>query len=281
MMPASEARTPLYRVAAALCLAAFLPACESTRWKRNLVYSRSPVAVYVEREEREGKTVPHGYAHPAEIPAHALGGYLKTLRFRPRGLFKRGDEGPVFEEPEVDALAQPLADALKEVGPDERVRFLVGRTKWRPLFLGPKGTSAVVFLDAPGRLNLAFDLLQDTLPEETGDPRAMVFRGDPVTITAKTPDLLPPDGSALRGGAPEGRVHPRWIVADASRLPVPPPREEPPIPGQPAGSPGGLDAETEAIRRRLGVLDDLHRKGAISAEERDKARREILLQTER
>jgi hypothetical protein len=194
---------------------------------------------------------------------------------------------------------------LKEVGPDERVRFLVSRTA--PFTV--KGISGVIFIAPPGTVNVAFDFLLEGLPDGGGDPAALVFRQDPVTITGRTADIIPPPGGSIHP-AGEGQVHPRWVTMPADKLPVvaaPPPAApapaapalvtpatQPPAaapstaePAAPPGTPGTPATATapaarvpsaDQMREKLANLDELKRSGVITAEEYEKARAEILLQ---
>jgi hypothetical protein len=254
--------------------------CREREWKSRLVYARSPVAVYIEHREKEGKTVPQGYAHPAKISPEELKNLLGAIRYRAWGLFKGSRDETMAEGESLDRLVNPLSTWLAKVSPDERIRFLVTRNAWP---MGIKGTSGVLFLSTPESLNLAFDLLDEGLSDDSGDPRTMVFRDDPVEIVGKEPEIIPPPEGTIVG-APEGRVHPRWMVIDPRKIPAPvvaaPPAAPPPQPpASPPGATAGAEAaEAEAIRQKLRNLEALRKEGTITEEEYGKARAEILLQ---
>src|SRR5262245_45124693 len=197
----SRPGTPLSKLSLALSLLLLLPACRGTNWKQSLIYSRSPVAIYLEREVKKKQVVPQGFSHPAEIPSDRLLGLLSGLRYRSWGLFRGSSVRPVFEEAELRALIGPLAEGLKKANPEERVRFVVAKATWTPFLTGAKGTSAVVFLSSPDRLNVAFDLIDEALPNDGGDPRSMNFLEDPVTITGKTPEIEASPGVVIRPAA--------------------------------------------------------------------------------
>jgi hypothetical protein len=277
---------------AAPALLASAPGCQSSPWKQTLIYGRAPVAVYLEREVQGGQVVPHGYAHPAQVAPEKLRALLGSVRYKKGGWLRRPSFDPVLEERELAALVAPLSEGLSRAGPNERVRFLVGRTAWRSPFTGARGVSAVLFQSDAETLNVAFDLLDEPLSEESGDPRAMVFSVDPVTITGTEPEIDSPR-CTLREPRRPGRLYSRWLVAHPRDLAASPP---PPAAVPPSGSPRAaaatppqppeeesplVDRELEAIRRRLRVLERLKLDGTITPEEYEKAGRQVLLQSER
>ncbi len=215
---------------------------------------------------------------------------FRGLKYYPTGFLgvSRGPSiQPLFTDEEVAVLAGPVSRGLEKLGPDERLRFLLARTSWKPLFLGNKGISGVIFFDAPDRMNLAFDLLDESLPEDSVNPRAMVFADDPITIAGGDPVIVPPAGASLHPPAEDGATYPRWVVLDPAQVQVaseaPTPRPAPaaapgPSPAAPPTPPPAVDEDAEALKRKLKNLDDLRRDGTISAEEYEKARQEILLQ---
>jgi len=289
------------RFALGLCLAPAIAAgCQSVAWKQTLIHTEHPVAIYLDREVKEGQVVPQGYSHPAEIPPDRLRGLLGDLRYRDARLFRKDQVVPVFNEKALEAMLEPLSAGLRRANPDERVRFLVSSTEWTFFATRAKGTSGVVFLSAPDQLNVAFDLIDEPLPDDNGNPRAMWFPSDPTLIVGKTPDIQVPPGAALRPGDAPGQLHPRWLVVNPAQLAaVPraatpaqpaPATAPPPVAGsgaapQPAAAAAkpewAVDKEAEVIRRKLDVLDQLLRAGTITPEEHEKSRREILLQSER
>ena len=271
----------------ALILVALLPlaaACGGRPWRQTLAYARSPIAIYQEEKFLEKAVVPQGFAHPVRISPADLRGLLAGIRYNPKGFMgfgRKTDQEPLFTEAETEGLAVPLSQSLEKSGPDQRVRFLVARTNWS--VASAKGISAVVFLDAPDHLNIAFDLLVENLPDGGGDPKALLFFTDPVEITGTSPAIGPPLGAQLRISA-SGGLHPRWLTVDTKLLPLlaapAPQASAAPAPTPPAGTPPAAPPESpaEAILRKLNNLEQLKEKGVISAEEYEKLRWEILLQ---
>ncbi len=257
--------------------------CKGNPWKREMVYSQAPVAVYTERRLEKGQIVPQSFAHPQELKPDHLRAVFGSMKFSRTGRFQGPAAEPIFTEAEVEALVDPLNRALAKLGPDERARFLVARTAWRPLFLGPKGTSGVVFFTQAGQMDLAFDMLQDTLADEAGDPERASFGIDPVQYTGKHHEIEPLPGVHYVEPAPGGKTPSRWVkvnlaevaaALDSRTLKVPP---SPSRAGSPAAE-GAETGEVDAIKRRLKNLEALLQSGAISREEYERARIDILSQ---
>ena len=281
----TPSRRPLF-----LALLLFgLPACGGPEWKQRLLTARSPIATYIEHREKDGKTIAQGFAHPPKVEAGTLKAILAGLKYHPTGFIgvsRVATTEPMFTEAEVAVLGEPLSRDLELIGPDERLRFLLARTSWKPFATGQKAISGVVFFDAPQRMNLAFDLIDESLSNDSGDPRSITFPDDPVAITGKDPVIVPPAGGSLRPPSPDGTGHPRWVVLDPGRIaalpaaPAPQAEKASPAAAAPAPRPAPLSPEEEAaaIKRKLQVLEDLKKDGVISAEEYEKTRKEILLQ---
>jgi hypothetical protein len=292
-----------------LLLAASAAACHAPEWKQKLTYARFPVAVYVEHRERDDALVPQGFAHPVQVSPEEMTVFLGSLRYTAWGLFKGSRVEALFEENELPEVAGPLAAALKKVGPDERVRFLVSRKSRSALNMGPTGVSGVLFAPSPDRLDLAFDLLDEGLPDDTS-PRTISFRQDPVEITGRKEELIVPAWASIVKA--EGNdFHPRWVEVERRVLATAKlERPEPPAPAAASGTPPSAPApaqgtqpapggaqpavatapsppappaspalpDAEVLKRKLQNLDELKRQGVISQEEYDARRKDILLQ---
>lgn len=257
--------------------------CKGHPWKSELVYSQAPVAVYAERKLEKGQIVPQGFVHPPELKPDHLRAVFGSMKFSRSGLFQGPGTEPIFTEPEVEALVDPLIRALAKLGPDERARFLVARTAWRPLFLGPKGTSGVVFFTRAGQMDLAFDMLHDTLADEAGDPERVSFSVDPVQYTGKHREIQPLPGIHYVEAAPGGKTPSRWVTVNLAEVAAAVDSRSLKVPSSPsrpaATGPEGADAgEVDAIKRRLKNLESLLQSGAINREEFEKARIEVLSQ---
>ncbi len=271
---------PLWKILALPILLAGA-SCKGNPWKREMVYSQAPVAVYTERKIENGQPSPQGFAHPQELKPEHLSAVLASLKFTRNGLFKGPTTEPIFTDSEVAALVDPLSRTVSKLGPDERARFLVARTAWRPLFLGPKGTSAVVFFTRSDQMDLAFDLLQETLNDEAGDPERMSFPHDPVEIRGRRSEIDPLPGVHPVEAGPGGKTPSRWVkvhLAEVSSAFDSGQLKTALTSPTPAGSPTAGAGEVDALRRRLNNLETLLQNGAITREEYEKARIEILSQ---
>src|ERR1041385_1463141 len=205
-------------IAAAMLAGAVLTsgACRSSEWKRSLVHARFPVFIYIEHREKDGQPMPLGYAQPADVPPEEISFVLRSLTYNAWGLFKGSRVEPVFSAGDVEALAPRLSDALSKVGSDERVRFLFSRKVDGAFRSTPAGVSAVVFLPTKERLDLAFDLLNESLPDDA-DPRAMAFRKDPTAITGRREEIIPPAWASIRRAESGNEVYPRWVEVDREK----------------------------------------------------------------
>jgi hypothetical protein len=272
---------PRRRQLALALLLIVLPACRSPEWKQKLLTARSPIATYIEHREKDGKTIPQGFAHPPKVQAETLKTILSGLKYHPTGFIgvsRIATAEPMFTEEETAVLCAPVSRDLEQLGPDERLRFLLARTSWKPFATGQKATSGVIFFDTPQHMNLAFDMIDESLPSEGGDPRSIPFPDDPVAITGKEPVIVPPAGGSLHPPSPDGTGYPRWVVLDPRRIAALPAAPGPQTAKAPPAAPLSPEEEKEAIKRKLKVLEDLKKDGVINAEEYEKTRQEILLQ---
>jgi hypothetical protein len=253
-----------------LCLLALplLAGCAGSPWKRDVMYSASGVVLYREQKEIEGKKVALGYKHPIELSADKAVLILSQMVFEESYLLKKSAKRYVFTPEQVRAFVPPLSVALKGIGPNDRLRFLVTESNWSDAFLGTTGTSGVAFSTEDGVLDFAFDRIQEKVAgAEEGNPAKVIFHGEPTENTDGDP-LVPQAGTALRLDPATGQPFPRWLavkVADVKPFapagptsvgapPKPPAPEKfpqvvvperPPL-GEPPAPPAGASAATPA-----------------------------------
>ena len=176
----------------ALCV--LMAGCSSSPWTREFVYSASGVSLYHEYQETESGRVDLGYKHPIELSVKDAVLLLSQLVYKKAYLFKKPEKRYVFQPDEIRVFAPRLVLALKELAPDERLRFLVTRSNWSDVLIGTTGTSGVVFSKEENVINLAFDLVNDKFSgEDDGNPENVVFRLDPTAYRAGSP-LVPRPG---------------------------------------------------------------------------------------
>jgi hypothetical protein len=193
-------------------------------WHREVTYSESGVTLYREYKVEQGRRVPLGYPHPFELPADKAVTMLSQLAFREDHVFKPSQQKYIFSPQEVAAFAPPLSAAVKQLAPDERLRFLIARSNWTDVILGSTGTSGVLFQARAGVVNIAFDRIQETIPGgEGGEPMKVPFKGDPTEITDADP-IFPGSGMKMRFQPETGEPYPRWVeVVLAEVIPAAPP----------------------------------------------------------
>jgi hypothetical protein len=306
--PAASRKHPAWchRSPLGLLALSILAGCAGSPWKREVKYSASGVVLYLEQKEIEGKKVALGYKHPFELSADKAVLILSQMVFEESYLLAKSKNQYVFTPEQVRAFAPPLCVALKGIGPDERLRFLVSQSNWTEAFLGATGTSGVVFSTEDGILDFAFDKIQEKVAgADEGNPSEVVFHGEPTENPDGDP-LVPQAGTALRLDSATGKPLPRWLavkVADVKPFapaegPAKPPTgekppqlvvpERPPL-DKPAAPPAGASASSPApqaaaappstpeeearyqqVKNRLEAIKRLRADGTLTEEEYQK-----------
>jgi hypothetical protein len=225
--------------------------------------SNSPSVQTVVREEIAGHRllvqleaakpgIPVQYGHPVATDEHELSERIDALLAelaygRPKGrrLFE------VMEVGDRQRLAAAIAKGLTQAGPRERVRFLLGieddaHTAWMTPEI--RQTRGIAFVDADGRFNLAFDLLDERVDPDDLDPH------DPTEAAQTRARLVSETGEDI-GRADDGspRLWVAWpLLAGAA------PSRTPDVP--------------TANAAKLDLLDELLRDGVIDREEYERRR---------
>lgn len=269
--------------------------CGGSAWQREVIYSASGVTIYRERPKEGSDLPPPSFLHPVSVSPEVLEIALGRMGYQERPLFRSAKDLPLFLPQEAKELSLPLSLALRLVGPTERIRFLVTRSNWSAVFVGISGTSAVVFREREGTLDVAFDYVQEKLlGAENGDPAEVVYREEPTEIVGGRP-LLPGPGMAIRALAEEPSpdsgeprsVFPRWFEVSltevAAAVPVPPADASPPgedpgraaageaASGQMASEQKGDDSRYQELRARIETLKKLRADGSLSDAEYERA----------
>jgi hypothetical protein len=247
------------------------PGCASrTIWKRETIIGRDGVFLYREHVELEGERRPQGFLHPIDLDAAQVAAILERLVHFRKPVFKDPVETTVFTQRQVAELAEPLAEALALIGPDERLRFLVTRSSLASLFEGTTGTSGVIFRTPDGLLHVAFDAIDQGVHDSSGGrPEDVYFPVEP-TAPSRAYPLVPFPGSWRRQDPETGELHPRWLEIDLAALAMPP---EPAASAQtaeaaaPAEGVSEKEARYRELRRKLENLKRLKEDGVLSEEE--------------
>lgn len=268
-----------------ICLA-LVSGCGSSPWKREAppLYFTPGLVLYREHKEVEGLRVPLGYKHPADLPLEKAVLFLNQLVFRDDFILTSKNTYVLTQE-EIRKAAEPLSVALKALGPDDRLRFLVLHDTLEDVLLGPHGTTGVIFSTQGGVLSFAFDKIHErvTVPDG-GEPMKIPFRREPTEVTEESP-ILPGPGMKIHAD-PDGTQYTRWVeVTIAEVKPLPPPTQpqattpapvppvrvavpdRPPLPGSPASSAPSDEERYQQVRKQLEKLNRLRKDGAITEEQ--------------
>lgn len=211
-------------------------------------------------------------SHPFAVSVAQLRRLLADVKVK--GASSVGPK-PVFSNEELDRIAQPLAVALSKADSTQDVTFAV--TGYRGLLgkYSPKSATTGRLFARADSLNLIFGLVQQRM--DSGD----------LDYSAYTPSIVP-GLRARRVGSTVWKLVPGaahfhgkrgdWLVFERSAFSAPtvlPPTKAEPGSGTETSAPG-LDRKAQEIENRLRTLEDLRKRGAITEQEYQQRRREIL-----
>ncbi len=259
------------RLTPAILCAALASGCSSSPWKRlpPPLYATANLVLLREHLEKDGQRVALGYKHPMKLSADKLASLMSQLSYRHDHLLK-STRANVFIPAEIDASAEPIALALEEIQPDERLRFLIVRSSWSDVLFGPSGTTGVMFSTEDGVLDIALDKIDEGIHlPESNEPMRIAFPDDPTALVDASP-LYPPTGTELH--TVSGTLHPRWLKARLAEI-TPTVKSKVAAQPAPATAPpnAAKDPEKEAryqrVRDRLDSLNRLRKDGALAEEQ--------------
>lgn len=172
MRGAETSRTGRWRVRSALTMLLLCVAttgCARLPYTTKVLHEDPRVMVSVQQEVK-----PARYTHPVQVTAVEVASLLRgfTLREKQRlPLRWFAEEAPpkrIFREDELQVLAPPLADALRKVGPEERVHFQIIAPGYNPKIRNDVvgGWMAV----REPYLHLAMEYFHTQIPTTKSDP---------------------------------------------------------------------------------------------------------------
>ena len=237
--------------------------------------------------------------HPVSIEPAALRELLTRVQL------PAAHNEPVFNAAQLDEIVPPLSQALARVLPEQDISIAVsGRFALGGLVPRSVTTARVFYID--GRVNLIFGLVREDwentfrgsgrlIPFEPGKRASMVTpqvklaavggavvrRGDwvqldpaapPPVAAPNAPSAAPTPAVVIPAQAPAPAPAPAAVVPVAPAASGPAP--QPAAPGAPATTDG--DALYRQTSERLKALQKLRDSGAITEEEYQQKRREIL-----
>jgi hypothetical protein len=164
----------------------------------------------------EGRELELGFDHPIQVSAEEISGLFSSLKFSENRLLLSDRQGQVFTAAEIDKLAQPLAQALHSAVPNERIRFLSVRRERTLIFDKFLGTSGVIFASEPGRIEVAFDLIQEEQAIDDGNPILVRFHREPTALQDSAVSIQTPPG-IHKHRHPAGE-YPCWLSIPKSEL---------------------------------------------------------------
>jgi len=245
-----------------IAVLAALPACRTAGWKDGeVVTCTGSTVVQIERwQSAKGKasTAPEVFDHPVTLNADALARTLERLKYRGGGKETR----PAIHAPLVPRLAVGIADGLARADRQSRVRFSVTNPGSKVLFIPVVTvTRGVAFVSPAGRLNIAFDVVDETIEfEDEGwaDPvKTVLSRG---RLAAEPPARVRVEKDLwLTVALADGMTAPPGSAKAAAKL-EPPKRR----------------LTDEEIVERLRFLERLYREGTITEAQYKKIRESLL-----
>lgn len=209
------------RIAVLLLLSATLfSGCASTKLMRTEVATQHKFNVSLEQVQKDGATVPLHYAHPHKINPADLKELLSNLNYTEQaGLLNEEKTTPVFQSVEISRLTPAVTDALAKANPNQRVRFISYNLDKGVLFSKSRKTEGIVFVDSSGRLNLAFNYInQDRISSETSAINPQFAIIDPLTIDVSETPLATLPSYVELNRLKNGQQAPMWLTTDFKML---------------------------------------------------------------
>lgn len=208
------------KLALLIICAVFLSACTSTKWVRTTVTKEYDLSVTLEQHQEKGAIVRQKYQQPKSMDLDELKTLMGDLAYTEKaGLMSKSKQNPVFQSDEIGRLAPVLIAALAKAEASQRLRFISYNQGQSAIFSESRKTEGVVFVDASGRLNVAFNYINaKRLPSETSAIYASLSEADPLKIETSETPLLAPALYAELQHLETGETAPMWVAADLKKL---------------------------------------------------------------
>ncbi len=254
-----------------------LSGCLGPTWREeSSVVNNGRLDVEVEQWTFEGQAQGRDYAHPADVDSRKIESVLKDLHRVSKTT--RSGVDPILKPEYASDLARAISLGLRKATPSSRVRFSVHNPD-TVLWVLPSSTTTrgVAFVQPEGVLNLAFDVIDETLEvdeEHWGDPERRTIRRSRIALP----------GYARYHQLPEGGEKTMWVEMDLSSIPIQrkekkkapvkaPPEPEPEV-AQPTDRAQQLD--NAEVLEKLRDLQEQLKTGKISDAEYKKQREALL-----
>lgn len=207
-------RLTVFLFATALCLSA----CATENWTRIPVDKGFQYRVSLEQlGDRSAEQKP--YRHPDHIKAEDLSNFLGTLTYQQSSMINTNNQQQVFQPDELERLVPALVAALAEAAPNQRVRFVSYNLRDTMLLPISQKTEGIMFVDHEGRLNLAFnDINEQRSAQESNAEQHRFSTSDPLKLTNRDTSLSSRAANTFHKKFANGEPAPLWLVTDITGL---------------------------------------------------------------
>ena len=194
--------------------------CASKSWRREIAFSVPGLHVFREHLVEDDQKAALGFSHPMTTNAETLARVLSRARYRRSYLLRKSEEGFVFTPEEVQVLTVQIANLLKTLTPDERIRFVVLHDSAFEAFFGLQGSSGVIFSVGENTLELAFDRVHEGMPEvHEEDPKDYHFPFEPTEY--RKASYVRVDLNGVDYHVDDGIEYPRWLSLNFDAIQIP------------------------------------------------------------
>jgi hypothetical protein len=250
--------------------------CGGPRWEDARVEEQSHCIVRVQSQVESGEVIKQHFMHPTDIDPQTIAAFLSELAYmQPDFLLGDAKKTFVFQDKEVDRLAGPIAKAFATVNEDQRIAFTSLNRGGGLLFDAQRETTGLMFVDAEGKLNIAFSGINIEKRLDPEDAIAVrVPPGNPLEIADSKTPLIATGDYMQHHLQDNGKAYPMWLRADLGKVKT----SAKVIEIEPSKEASDFDPalHRENIRSQLEYVKKLYDDGLISQSEYDAKRRELL-----
>lgn len=250
--------------------------CGGPRWEDASVEEQSHYIVRVQSQVESGEVVKQHFMHPLDIDPQTIAAFLSELAYMQPGLLMgEAKKTFVFQDKEVDRLAGPIAKAFATINEDQRIAFASLNWGGGLLFETKRETTGLMFVDAEGKLNIAFSGINIEKPLDPVAAAAVQLpAGNPLEITDSKTPLIATGDYMQQHVQDNGETYPMWLKADLGKVKTATKNIE----IEPSKKAFDFDParHRENIRSQLEYVKKLYDDGLISQSEYDAKRRELI-----
>ncbi len=253
-----------------------ISSCMTTQYDRSTIQQQKNYIVVTEKH-KSGQDME--YAHPANLDGLMMKEIMKGFKYtRKEGVLNMEDVGPVFQQIEIDQLAEALVSALVNSDKSQHVRFAsLNKKKTLLLLTTYQKTEGIVFMDSNSRINFAFSHINSQVSSD--DPmslRVEFSEKNPLKITRSDAKLISESPLFKSYVSKNGKPFPMWMTMAIKKTPnkevvskktVVPKQKEPSqkeaLETKTPTVPEQMDVQKE-VKKKLIYLKDLLNEGLIT-----------------